>query len=222
MKLYGSMASPYVARVVMCARAKGLDLKPELPPGGLKSADYLRMNPLGKMPVLDVDGACVAESEVICEYLEDAFPERTLRPSNPLDRARARLISRTFDLYVMSQSGVLFRQFNPATRNQAEVDAAVGTLQKGLAHVEHFLGPGPYAVGKTLTSADCTLLPDIAFLGIGLLPPFGVKSPVDTLPRIGAWWSQMGEDPLCVQVLEEFTVAYQQFMQARLAKARGG
>ena len=124
MKLYGSIGSPYVARVVMCARAKGLDLEPEMPEGGLKSAQYLSMNPLGKMPVLDVDGVGISESEVICEYLEDAFPERTLRPANPLDRARARLISRTFDLYVMSQTSALFRQLNPAARNQADVDAA--------------------------------------------------------------------------------------------------
>jgi len=49
MKLYGSLASPYVARVVLFSRLKGFDLEPQLPEGGIKSAAYLAMNPMGKI-----------------------------------------------------------------------------------------------------------------------------------------------------------------------------
>lgn len=57
MKLYGSIASPYVARVVMFAKLKGLDLPPtDAPGGGIKSPEYLKLNPMGKMPALEVDG----------------------------------------------------------------------------------------------------------------------------------------------------------------------
>ena len=58
-------------------------------------------NPLGKIPFLEHDDRLFFESEVICEYLEDCFPEKPLRPASPEDRAKARLITRTLDLYVM-------------------------------------------------------------------------------------------------------------------------
>jgi len=216
MKLYGSIASPYVARVVMCARAKGLALEPQTPPGGgIKSAEYLQLNPLGKMPVLDVDGHCIAESEVICEYLEDAHTGRSIRPEDLLERARARLLSRVLDLYVLGQTGAFYRNLNPAKRNPVETQAAVAALQSGLKHLEHFLGPGPYAVGRTLTLADCSMLTGIALVNTSIVPAFGLENPVQVLPKLGAWWEQMGEDPLCVQVLEEWSVAYQEFWKRR-------
>ena len=74
MKLYGSLASPYVARVVLFARLKGITLEPQMPEGGIKSPDYLSKNPMGKMPVLEVSGMALPESEVICEFLEDLHP----------------------------------------------------------------------------------------------------------------------------------------------------
>ena len=81
MKLYGSLVSPYVARVVLAARAKGLDLAPEAPPGGgIKSPEYLAINPMGKMPALEDGGQCIAESAVILEYLDEAYPQTPLMP----------------------------------------------------------------------------------------------------------------------------------------------
>ncbi len=52
--------------------------------------DFLRINPKGLVPVLVHDGTPIAESTVILEYLEDAFPEKSLRPSSSLARARMR------------------------------------------------------------------------------------------------------------------------------------
>ncbi len=74
MKLYGALASPYVARVVLVARYKQLELPVEMPAGGLKSPEYLAMNPFGKMPTLEHGERHVIESEVICEYLEELHP----------------------------------------------------------------------------------------------------------------------------------------------------
>ena len=45
--------------------------------------DYHRLNPKGLVPVIVNDGAGIAESLVILEYLEDAFPEPSLRPQSP-------------------------------------------------------------------------------------------------------------------------------------------
>ncbi|UCH74082.1 MAG: glutathione S-transferase family protein [Rhodospirillales bacterium] len=59
--------------------------------------DYHRLNPKGLVPVIVNDGAGIAESLVILEYLEDALPEPSFRPLSPEARARMRLWMRKID-----------------------------------------------------------------------------------------------------------------------------
>jgi glutathione S-transferase len=50
------------------------------------SPDFARRNPLQRVPVLVLDdGTALAESDTIVEYLEDAHPERPLRPAAAVD-----------------------------------------------------------------------------------------------------------------------------------------
>lgn len=215
MKLYGSLVSPYVARIVLAARAKGLDLAPEAPPGGgIKSPEYLALNPMGKMPVLEDGGRNLAESGVILEYLEEAYPQKPLMPKAPLDRAQVRLLARIIDLYVSSQSGPFFRNMNPATRNEAEVDAGKKALAKSLADLEHFTSTGPYAAGATLTIADCTMLPSMLMTS-GIVAGFGVTNLFEGLPKLSAWWQTMQSDPLTGPFCKEYLAAMQAFLASR-------
>jgi glutathione S-transferase len=94
LKLYNAAHSTCSQKVRICLAEKGLpfddirlDLgkaKEHLQPG------YLKLNPNGVVPTL-VDGAhVVTDSSVICEYLDDAYPARSLTPDNPAGRARMR------------------------------------------------------------------------------------------------------------------------------------
>jgi glutathione S-transferase len=53
--------------------------------------EYLKLNPGGVIPALVHDGRAIAESGVICEYLDEVFPEPPLRPADPYERAQMRL-----------------------------------------------------------------------------------------------------------------------------------
>ena len=59
--------------------------------------DYHRLNPKGLVPVIIHNGAAIAESLVILEYLEDCFPEPSFRPLSPEARAKMRLWMRKID-----------------------------------------------------------------------------------------------------------------------------
>lgn len=215
MKLYGSPVSPYVARVVLAARAKGMDLALESPPGGgIKSAEFLALNPMGKMPALDTGNGCLAESTVILEYLEETHPQKPLMPQDPMDRARVRLLSRIIDLYVATQTGPFFRNMNPATRNETEVEGAKKALAKAMADLEHFMAAGPYAVGKSLTLADCTMLPSL-LMNQNIVAGFGVADLFEGLPKLSAWWRQMQVDPLTGPFCKEYLAAMQAFLASR-------
>jgi len=62
---------------------------------------FKKINPRGQVPALDHDGRVVTESTVICEYLEDVFPEsgNSLRPADPFMRAQMRVWTKWVDEY---------------------------------------------------------------------------------------------------------------------------
>lgn len=76
---------PWVSQYVDILR--GEQFKPE----------FLALNPKGVVPVLVHDGAVVAESTVICEYVEEAFPAHPIYPRDPLERARVRVWTKAVD-----------------------------------------------------------------------------------------------------------------------------
>lgn len=213
MKLHGSIVSPYVARVVMCARAKGIDLQPERALGG--GLDNLDAEPLVAIPLLEVSGQSFTGAMVICEYLEDAFPKRTIRPQDPLEREHSQLVAHLVDTGVLGRLGPLYRNLDPSTGNAVESEASLDVLRTGLTDLDRCMGRGPYAVASSLTLADCALLPAMALLNLVFFHAFRRKSPVETLPKLREWWAQMGEDPLCVLMLQDWTTAYQELMRAR-------
>jgi glutathione S-transferase len=213
MKLYGGLASPYVARVVLFARLKGIELVPEMPAGGIKSPEYLAKNPMGKMPVLEVDGTAIPESEVICEYLEDLHPGSGGLPGSALDRARARLLSRVHDMYLTSAETALFRNLNPTSRDEAAVSAAKASVETGFGYLSHFVKAAPYAAGSQLSLADCTLLPSFALFRKVLLPAFGLADPAADDGTLARWWSACAADAVTGPFLAEYDAAVDAFLR---------
>jgi glutathione S-transferase len=218
MKLYGGLASPYVARVAMLARLKGLDLVPEMPEGGLKTPSYLAMNPMGKMPTLEVDGTAIPESQVICDYLDDLFAGQGAMPTDALARARARLVARVHDVYVSPHASTLFRNLNPASRDAATVETAKEGVIAGFGYIEQLVTATPFAVGPSLTVADCALLPSLAMLRKTAFPAFQVTDPTAGSGRLAQWWRNVAEDPVAGAFLKDYEAAVDAFL--RMLSAR--
>lgn len=216
MKIYGGFASPYVARTAMAARAKGIDLPLVFPEGGIKTPEYLKLNPMGKMPTLDDNGFAVAESVVILEYLEDLGQGKPLLPKDAKGRAHARTIARITDIYLMAQVGGFFRNMNPAQRNQAEVDASIAGVKNALGYLESYAdAQGPYLCGKNLTIADCTLLPSLLMAIKFIMPPFGVTDPLAATPKLARWFSAMQTGAEWSAFCQEYCTGFEKFIAQR-------
>jgi glutathione S-transferase len=218
MKLYGGLASPYVARVVLFARLKGLVLVPEMPAGGIKTPEYLAKNPMGKMPVLEVDGSAIPESEVICEFLEDLHPGTGGLPGTAAERARARLISRIHDVYLSSAVTTLFRNLNPAKRDEAAVAGAKASVVTGFGYLEHFVIASPYAAGSQPSLADCALLPSVMILRKTAFPTFGLADPTAGAGPLGRWWSACETGPVTAPFMQEYSAAVDAFLKMLAGK----
>ena len=88
-KIHGVYGSPFVRKVLVLLDLKKVpyELVPQMP--FARDENYQKLNPLGKIPTL-VDGdLTLGDSKVICRYLESAYPETPLYPSELKERALA-------------------------------------------------------------------------------------------------------------------------------------
>ena len=79
----------------------------DLRAGDQQKAKYLKLNPNAVVPTLVDNGTVIIESTVICEYLDDAYPEPTLRPTDAVARARMRLWTKQLDEGVHAATSVI-------------------------------------------------------------------------------------------------------------------
>ncbi len=97
MRLIDAARCPYCARVRLALAEKELDYETVEVDLSDRPQWLLELNaPNGRVPVLD-DGFTLPESEVIMAYLDERYPERPLLPSDPVERAYARLLVHRFD-----------------------------------------------------------------------------------------------------------------------------
>jgi glutathione S-transferase len=97
MKIIGSYVSPYVRKVLACLALKRLEyeIDPITPFYG--NAEFERLSPLRRIPVLVEGDLTLCDSSVICAWLDEARPGRPLLPPAPNDRARARWLEEYAD-----------------------------------------------------------------------------------------------------------------------------
>jgi glutathione S-transferase len=210
MKLYQTYASPFPTRVRLLIYAKGLEVEIVEPPGFHASTeakgDYLKINPIGRVPTLVLDdGRALPESEVICEYLEDAYPEPALRPADPWGRARMRLLARICDFYVVMAMVPLFNLSGRSRRHwEAQViEAAAGQVAEALAYLEAYIGEDGFAVGTALSQADGAIVPQLVLASEWIPAVFGTPDPLAGLPKLSAYWRAIQTDPIAARLATE-------------------
>lgn len=142
-RIIGTYISPYVRKVLVVLQLKGIayEIDPIIPFMG--DERFSQLSPLRRIPVLIDDQVTLADSTVICEYLEERHPNPTLYPRDLVDRARARW----FEEYADTRMGdvfiwQLFNQvaINPFVWGQKTDDAAVQkTLSEDIPQVLDYL-----------------------------------------------------------------------------------
>lgn len=213
MKLYNLNLSNFATKCRLVIYEKNANVQiADVPGGNFKSPEYLKINPLGKIPCLDADGLIIPESETINEYLEEKFPNPPLLPKSPEDRAKVRTFTRYHDLYLDPPVRALFAHLNPKSRDEKVVNEKLAEIQARLDQLESMLAPsGNYAVGPDFTLADCALVPT-TFFYINMLPGFGAKSVLEGRPKYAAWWSKVQTRPSVSKGLAEMGAALKAMM----------
>lgn len=142
-QVIGSYLSPYVRKVLVFLDLKGIPyaIDPIVPFMG--DDRFSQLSPVRRVPVFLDDQITLADSSVICQYLEDRYPEPALYPDNIVDRARARWLEEFAD----SRMGEVFiwRLFNQVAikpsvwGEQTDSEVLEKTLREEIPHVLNYL-----------------------------------------------------------------------------------
>lgn len=193
--------------------------------------EYLRINPLGLVPTLVIDGTPIPESTVINEYVDDLIPSNPLRPEDPLLRAKMRELVQRFQesfypsMALLSQfhfvAGELKRRW---TNSQLEEmirrkplrerrERQERALQKGLseadiANAERNAITMLDRMDAHLSNGSGWLLGEFSLADIAAVPnvhrffQLGLGDAVETRFHVMAWYRRIKERPSFVRTYE--------------------
>lgn len=191
--LYGFDGSTYVRTVRMVLADKGIEYD-QVPvnvlAGEPHQPEHLARHPFGKVPVLDIDGLRIRESDAICRYLEDIAPEPALIPNDAKARARMNEAIGLIDSYgygaLVGVAGYhLFPDFIGGQNEEAR-KAALAASEKLLKLLMENKREAKWLAGDAPTLADYFLGPIMFY--VSLTPDAGE---VMSVPGIAGWWEAM-------------------------------
>ena len=96
-RLYHYPLSPFCRKIRLVLAEKKIEVELVEEKYWEQSAEFLRRNPAGKVPVLRIENEILTESSAICEYLEDLYPEPALMPRDAKQRYEVRRLVSWFD-----------------------------------------------------------------------------------------------------------------------------
>jgi glutathione S-transferase len=175
MKLYDCKMAPNPRRVRIFLAEKGLDLpktEVSIVDGENLKPEYLRVNPRGLLPVLELaDGTRLDETVAVCRYIEETHPEPNLMGRSPLEKATIESWQRHMEFDGMAAVSEVVRNSIPAfgqrglpgvTQPVAAIPALVergtNSVKRFYERLEQRLSETEYVAGNRFTIADITAL----------------------------------------------------------------
>ena len=119
----------------------------------MKGADYLAINPMGKVPAIRHRGVTVTECAAICAYLADAFPRAGLAPALD-DPARGTYLRWLFFAAGPVDSAVTARSIGWQVPPERQGMVGYGTYEQMVDALETAVEAGPYVLGERFSAAD--------------------------------------------------------------------
>ena len=195
--LYHFWILPACRKVRLALNEKGLnyDLVVEKP---WEHADsLLALNPASEVPVLkDENGTVVADSQAICEYLEETYQDTKLMPEEISERAEVRRLIAWFDRKFQTEvtenlvdEKVLKRLTRTGTPNTAAIRAGHHNIHYHLDYISYLTERRNWLAGEDLTFADLAAAAQISsvdYLG---------DVPWDQHPAAKVWYSRIKSRP---------------------------
>jgi glutathione S-transferase len=148
--------------------------------GTMKGADYLALNPMGKVPAIKHGNAIVTETAAICAYLADAFPQAALAPT---DAERANYYRWMFFAAGPIEAAITNKSLGVDAPIEKEMTLGYGNYETTMDVAEKAVSNHEYIAGDRFTAADVYFGSQIGF---GLM--FGS---IEKRPAFEAYWGRI-------------------------------
>ena len=204
LKLCGSHNSNYHNKVRLALLEKGVQFEEDPSCSPSQKDEWLARSPMGKVPIVELDGGRrIAESEVICEYLEEAYPQKPLLPKDPYERAKVRELITFIELHLELVGRRLYGQVFFGKSSSDEVKQAVEKdLAKGIRGFKALVRFDPYIAGKDFTLADCAAFVSLPLVSLVTKHAYGRDFLAEIQP-LKPYLKMLGERPAFARVNED-------------------
>jgi glutathione S-transferase len=160
--VYGAPLSPFVRKLRLCLAEKGLDYQLEVVTPFDQPEWYRELNPLGRIPAFRDGDLTLADSSVICQYLEDKYPASPLLYGRDAkQRAHIRWLEKYADYelaplttFTVFRNRILKPLMGKSCDEAAIREALHDKLPAHFDYLEQTLGNASYFVGDTPSMAD--------------------------------------------------------------------
>lgn len=210
LKLYGANISPFVRKARVFLAEKGLQYEYEQVSPFPPSENLRRLSPLGRIPAFQDGDKTMADSSIICAYLEKIHPQPMLYPSEPYDYARALYFEEYGDggLAPIIGAKIFFNKIvGPMVMKRPVDEALVKTaVEKDLPPMFDYLEnslSGDFLVGNRLTIGDIGV--STQFVN---LKHAGYQVDGGKWPKLRAYVDRMHSRPSFKAVIDEEQNAY--------------
>lgn len=200
MKLYNSVGpNPRMVRMFMAEKGFVVSkVDVDLRGGENRREPYLKINPSGQLPALELDdGMVLAEITAICEYIDEVKKDTpSLIGDTPAERAKTRMWTRRIDLNIVEPgiNGFRYAEGLKLFHNRIHcipqaADDLKAVAREKLAWLDGLMGDKPFVAGTKLTMADILLFAFVDFFK-------SVGQPLDpACNKLTTWFEAMKARP---------------------------
>jgi len=162
--------------------------------GEHKKANFLAVNPMGKLPAVVHRGTTITEAAAICAYLADAFPAAGLAPA-PTAPERGTYYRWMFFGAGCIEPAMMDRMMSRPAPSRPTANG-YGCYEDTVSTLEKALTPGPYILGDRFSAADVYIGSQIRF---GMI----MMKTLDPKPVFEAYIARLAERPAFKRVTEQ-------------------
>ena len=214
--LCGFAASNYYNKVKLALLEKEVPFEEKLVWAD-RSPALIEKSILGKIPYFEIGDQVICESQVMAEYLEDAYPQKPLMPADPIERAELRHLIMFMELHLELVARELYGEafFGGKVSDETKVRVEK-ILKRNTAAFGKLAKFAPFIAGSTFTLADCVALAHLPMVGQATKAIYGVDMLADY--PIRDYVKKLGERPTVQKVDADRRTNRELFMQKMAAK----
>ena len=193
--LYGIAISNYYNKVKFALLEKNIPFVEEHL-GPSQTEAMLSRSPLGKVPFIKTSDGYLSESQAILEYLEDAFPDNPLYPTDAFQRGKCREFIQHIELNVELIARRLYSEAIFGGKvSQETKDEVRAKLEIGLAGLGRLLTLSPYALGDQFSAADVVAWPHLQLVSFATQQVYGTDLVAEHIPGVAEYMQRIESRP---------------------------